>query len=113
MDTAVPSKSDRIRALNDGARRTFAGCTVLITPAVQELGDAEKAKLLSAVREFSQFNTGNDPHHEHDFGAIDLHGQKWFWKFDYHAPDMRMGSDDPADIDKTRRVLTIMHASEY
>jgi hypothetical protein len=55
----------------------------------------------------------NDPHHEHDFGAIDLHGQKWFWKFDYYLPDMRMGSDDPSDCDNTRRVLTIMHASEY
>jgi uncharacterized protein DUF3768 len=48
-----------------------------------------------------------------DAGAIDLHCQKWFWKIDYYATDMRMGSDDPADIDKTHRVLTIMHASEY
>jgi hypothetical protein len=111
MDTAVPSKSDRIRALNDSARCTFAGCTILITPVVQDLGAAEKAELLSAVREFGQFDTEND--HEHDFGAIDLHGERWFWKFDYYAPDMRMGSDDPTDVDKTRRVLTIMHASEY
>ena len=113
MDTAVPSTSDRIRTLNDHARRTFTGCAVMITPAVQELGDEEKAQLLSAVREFDRFDADNDPHHEHDFGAIDLHGQKWFWKFDYYAPDMHMGCDDPADSDKTRRVLTIMHASEY
>ena len=58
---------------------------------------------LSAVREFDKFDAGNDPHHEHDFGAIDLHGQKWFWKFDYYASDMRRGSDDPADIGKTQQ----------
>jgi hypothetical protein len=55
----------------------------------------------------------NDPHHEHDFGAIDLHGEKWFWKFDYYSSDMRHGSDDPSDVNRTRRVLTIMAASEY
>jgi hypothetical protein len=42
MDTPVSSKSDRIRTLNDAARRTFAGCTILITPVVPDLGDAEK-----------------------------------------------------------------------
>ena len=89
MNTAVLSKSDRIRTLNDCARRTFTGCAVMITLTVQELGDEEKAQLLSAVREFNRFDADNNPHHEHDFGAIDLHGQKWFWKFDYYAPDMR------------------------
>ncbi len=113
MSVLQSTKTDRIRSLNDSARRTFAGCTVVITPAVQELGDEEKAKLLSAVREFNEFDADSDPHHEHDFGAIDLHDQKWFWKFDYYSPDMRMGSENPDDADKTRRVLTIMHASEY
>ncbi len=113
MDTAVPSKRDRIRTLNDLARRTFTGCAVMITPAVQELNDDKKAQLLSAVRQFDRFDADNDPHHEHDFGSIDLHDQKWFWKFDYYALDLRMGSEVPEDADKTRRVLTIMHASEY
>jgi hypothetical protein len=113
MDTAALSKSEHIRTLNDTCRLTFAGCSVMITPTVQELGDEEKAQLLSAVRAFDRFDADNDPHHEHDFGAIDLLGQKWFWKLDYYAPDMRMGSEEPDDPDKTRRVLTIMHASEY
>jgi hypothetical protein len=113
MSTAVVSKAEHVRTINDRCRKHFLGCTVVITPTVQELGAEDKAQLLSAVREFEQFDADNDPHHEHDFGAIELHGQKWFWKFDYYAPDMRMGSDDPADTDKTHRVLTVMHASEY
>jgi Protein of unknown function (DUF3768) len=113
MTIAVVSKADLIRTINDRCRKHFLGCTVLITPCVQELGDQERAQLLSSVREFDQFDADNDPHNEHDFGAIDLLGQKWFWKFDYYASDMRMGSDDPANIETTRRVLTIMHANEY
>jgi Protein of unknown function (DUF3768) len=113
MNTTIASKAELIRTINDRCRTHFLGCQVLITPTVQELPDEERTQLLHAVRTFDTFDADNDPHHEHDFGAIDLHGQKWFWKFDYYAPDMRMGSDDPSDANNTRRVLTIMHASEY
>jgi hypothetical protein len=113
MTTAVASKAEIIRTINDRCRSHFLGCQVMVTPSVQELSDADKAELLQAVRTFDKFGEDNDPHHEHDFGAIDLHGEKWFWKFDYYSSDMRHGSDDPSDITRTRRVLTIMAASEY
>jgi hypothetical protein len=32
---------------------------------------------------------------------------------DYYAPDMESGSEDPADPDKTMRIMTIMRADEY
>ena len=47
MNTAVLSKSDRIRTLNDCARRTFTGCAVMITLTVQELGDEERPSSLA------------------------------------------------------------------
>jgi hypothetical protein len=33
---------------------------------------------------FDNFNTENDPHHEHDFGAFDIDGQTLFFKFDLY-----------------------------
>jgi len=85
----------------------------MITPSVQALDDTERTQLLQAVRDFEQFDGGNDPWHEHDFGAIDLFEQKWFWQFAYYDHTLRMGSDDPSNTEKTRRVLTVMHSSDY
>jgi Protein of unknown function (DUF3768) len=109
----VGTRSVAIRQLNDYCRKTFTGCTVMVTPSVQELPDDKKAQLLNAVRTFDTFDSGNDPYREHDFGCVELFGERWFFKFDYYSPDMRTGSDDPSDIEKTRRVLTILAANEY
>ena len=40
-------------------------------------------------------------------------GRKVFWKIDYYDPTMTQGSDDPASLALTRRVLTVMLAEEY
>jgi hypothetical protein len=105
--------SDRIRSLNDAFRRTFAGGKVMMTSGVDELPDCVKAEALRQVATFSGFTPDNDPHGEHDFGSFTLVGRKFFWKIDYFDPEMTQGSEDPADPDKTARVLTIMLASEY
>jgi hypothetical protein len=106
-------KTDRIRELNDAFRTTFVGGKVMMTSGVAALPTTELAKVLSAVRTFKDFDEGNDPHKEHDFGSFDLAGSKFFWKIDAYDADMEFGSDDAADEAKTTRVLTIMFASEY
>jgi hypothetical protein len=40
-------------------------------------------------------------------------GKTCFWKIDAYDNDYSMGSDDPADLGKTRRVLTVMLAEEW
>ena len=87
--------------------------TVLITTGVQERSDAFVAAVVAAVQTFDAFNDGNDPWGEHDFGAIELDGEKIFFKFDYYTPDLTAGSENPANEGMTHRVLTIMLASEY
>ena len=50
---------------------------------------------------------------EHDFGAIEIDGDRYFWKIDHYDSLMVGGSEDPTDPGKTTRVLTIMRADEY
>lgn len=105
--------ADRIRALNDLFRTTFLGGQVLLAPGVGALPSSEQAILLGLVRAFTAFTAGNDPHDEHDFGAVDYRGIRYFWKIDYYDSSMTSGSDNPADPTVTRRVMTIMCADEY
>ncbi|UVK39370.1 DUF3768 domain-containing protein [Mesorhizobium sp. AR10] len=109
----MTDKTPEIRRLNDAFRRSFIGGHVVLTSGVAALADTERRALLRSVRAFEAFNSGNDPHAEHDFGAIDLEGSKFFWKIDYYDAEMRGGSPDPTNAELTRRALTIMRAEEY
>ena len=103
----------RIRELNDAFRTTFTGGRVMMTNGVDALGPSAKAELLSAVRSFSSFTTANDPYCEHDFGSIEVEGQKFLWKIDYYDMAMGQHSVDATNPEATIRVLTIMRADEY
>lgn len=106
-------RAQRIRVLNDNFRRMFLGGRVMLTQGVAALPLDTKARVLLAVQSFKEFDEGNDPHGEHDFGAFETDGEKFFFKIDYYDKDIRYGADDPADPVNTMRVLTIMFASEY
>ena len=107
------TNAERVRLLNDNFRTTFVGGQVVMTQGVSELPLDTKARALMAVRSFDQFTSDNDPHREHDFGSFEIEGETYFFKIDYYALDMDGGSEDPADLEKTTRVLTIMRADEY
>ncbi|WP_246710066.1 DUF3768 domain-containing protein [Rhizobium leguminosarum] len=102
-----------IRGLNDAFRCNPTVGRVVITPGVGALSHDQRLTLLRAVVGFGDFNAGNDPYNEHDFGAIEQDGISYFWKIDYYDQDYDMGSPDPANPHVTRRVLTIMRADEY
>jgi hypothetical protein len=102
-----------IRRLNDQLRTTFVGGVILITPGVEALAVSQRSTLLAQIRSFDNFAAGDDPYGEHDFGAVDFMGEKFFFKIDYYDPSMEGGSSDPSDSSCTRRVMTIMRADEY
>lgn len=109
----LEARIERIRTLNDELRAFRRGGYVTITSGVQSLGQTAMQAVLLKVAQFDAFSADNDPHGEHDFGAIEHADQRIFWKIDYYDEQLEFGSPDPADPDVTARVLTIMLASEY
>lgn len=103
----------RIRALNDQLRSTGAGGLVLVTRGVFEHGLLFAARARAAIAKDVCFSQANDPYAEHDFGAVDVEGNRLFWKIDYYDLERKYGSPDPSNPDVTSRVMTIMTAEEY
>ena len=113
MQITQPQTVARIRQLNDTFRNRFNGGQVYLTSGIAAFDPTLKAQVLEAVRTFKAFDQGNDPHGEHDFGAMDVSGQRVLFKIDYYDFDLRYLSDDPSDPSKTRRIMTIMLVDEY
>jgi Protein of unknown function (DUF3768) len=113
MNSQTLSKVDKIRDLNDAFRRTFIGGAVVVTAGVEAMSVDQRQSILEKVRSFVTFTADNDPHGEHDFGALEQDGERFFWKIDYYDRAMNEGSPDAADASVTTRVLTIMLAEEY
>jgi hypothetical protein len=103
-----------IAELNDSFRGTFTGGRVLLTRAIAALPGDLQMRIVQQVRAFDKFTEDNDPHGEHDMGFFEEFGHRCMWKIDYYdKADQDYGSDNPADPDKTLRVLTIMLSSDY
>jgi Protein of unknown function (DUF3768) len=112
-NVAVLKTSTRIRVLNDNFRSTFIGGRVVMSAGVADLPMGTRAQVVIKVQSFADFNESNDPYGEHDFGSFEVAGETFFWKIDYYDSLCEFGSEDPADPEKTTRVLTMMFAGEY
>ena len=126
---AERARAARIARLNDRARQAMGiACAAVTTTGFRSLSASDQSRVRELIETYNAFTPGNDPYGERDFGAI-YQGRdgRWtalppvkgdpvetaFWKIDAYDRAMRFGSPDPADPAVTRRVLTIMLASEY
>ena len=111
----IAEQNDRFRT-TWGADFTVPG-QIVMTRGVADLSPAAKAIIMQRVQGFDVFTEDNDPYGDHTFGAFEFeiggNDYRIFWKIDLFDADYSMGSDDPGNPKVTRRVLTIMHASEY
>lgn len=103
----------RIRALNDAFRQNLEGGRVALSSGVAALPAAVVTDIIEAVRSFDRFDADNDPHGEHDFGSLDVGGERLLWKIDCYDHSLRWYSPDAGDPAVTTRVLTVMLASDY
>ena len=126
----TPEQIDTIRHLNDAARANPGLASLAnVTIGFQALPELDRLAAMVAITRFTKFDGDNDPYGEHDFGAVyrlasgswtqdrpadaDTIAQTVFWKIDYYDPSLTYGSEAPWDAEQTKRVLTIMLASEY
>lgn len=86
---------------------------VVFTPGLQALPPEDHARILRMLREFNAFTPDNDSWNEHDFGVIKYQGERILFKFDYYDKQYEFGSETPANLAATARVLTVMLAHEY
>lgn len=112
-DTNISDMKALIRALNDKLRTTCEGGIILMTEGITSLEPEMLNQCMMKIQGEQVFNEDNDPYGEHDFGSVKHEDIVVFWKIDYYDLDMLHHSPDPSDEHVTKRVLTIMLASEY
>ncbi len=120
METLDCQRTERIAALNDrvrhnldrNARIVFThGCLATFDDGNIATAILTQAMILKAIRSHD-FAT-DDNYGERDFGAFDFRGERMLFKIDYYDSALEFGSEDPSDAAQTRRVMTIMLASDY
>jgi len=106
-------RAEAIARLNDQLRTTGTGGTIVITQNVMRTTGFDAEELSCALANYQGFDVDNDPHGERDFGDLTLWGHDLLFKVDYYDRNLEFGSEDPADLDATHRVLTVMLASDW
>ncbi len=96
-------RRDKVVALNDQLRTTFKGGRVQMTRSVYDLDDRLRGRALSVLARYNKFH----PDSEHDWGTFIFAGFSFEWRIQYRSKKGAGISPDPADPDKTLRVLTL------
>ena len=104
---------NKICDLNDMLRKELKGGTIIQTNAYAALNIDIRNEFLNLIRAKDEFDPDDDPYGEHDFGSESIGSITVFWKIDYFDNMMSGLSADPSDPSMTKRVMTLMLASEY
>ncbi|MGH0288688.1 DUF3768 domain-containing protein [Sinorhizobium meliloti] len=110
----INARTARIRQLNDELRiRTRLPKRKdrrrwLVGSGAEKIGN-----IVAAASAFDDWNEGDNPYGEHDFGKLDVDGEAVIFKIDYYSLDELHGSEHPDDPGVTIRVLTLMFAEDY
>ena len=113
MIEGSPEYKAEMARLNDRLRITGEGGHIQGSLEVTALPLDIKNRVLDLVRSFDDFNEGNDPYGEHDFGCVEVEGEQYYWKIDYYDLALKYHSEDPTDPSVTKRVMTVLNAREY
>lgn len=106
---------ENIREINDRFRVTGnpeLGKVVFSSAVISEDITIVR-QVMRELRTYDDFTKENDPYNEHDYGRFEIGDETFLWKIDYYDLNYHYGSEDKTDLNKTRRVLTVMKSYEY
>ena len=104
----------RIARLNDLARKAMGiACTAVATVGFRSLPEADQSQVRELIETYDAFDEDNDPHGERDLSDLVLWDAELLWKIDYYDKGLQFNSDDPANAQVTKRVLTVMLGGEW
>lgn len=107
------AKKEKLVLGNDLLRKTLrpkGNERIFLTAGVND--HPLRDQILEAIKGHDTFSSDNDPYGEHDFGAVTVNEEKFFFKIDYYDSNLEFGADPLEDEDFVR-VLTIMRAEDY
>lgn len=106
-------RTEEIARLNDLLRTQGIGGRIVMTQGIHGLNQDIRAEFVKLIRDQTEFEQGNDPYCERDFGAVSIGSMTVYWKIDYYDHTFSYLSEDPSDANITKRVMTIMLDQEY
>ncbi|MCV6826079.1 MULTISPECIES: DUF3768 domain-containing protein [Halocynthiibacter] len=121
-DFEAAEKAKLIAEHNDRFRNTWGADftipgQIVMTQAVAALSPAWITRAMAAIQRFDDFTEDNDPYGDHCFGAVEItvgDETKTIWfKIDLYDWNLEYGAEDPTDLEKTKRVMTVLFPSDY
>jgi len=115
FDNPDPVAPSALASINDAFRRAESDASIpgmkILSPALEEHGDATASGIHSLVGEYRDFDPDD---REHAFGLV-VHKSagEVVWQIDYFADEnCEETATDPEDTHRSYRVLSIFSASE-
>lgn len=105
--------TEKIAALNDMLRQSQLTGQIVLSEGVQALKPDQRERILNGVKTYNAFAPQNDAQKERDFGAFSCEEYDIFWVIDCYDENSYFLSEDPADLNRTNRVLRVMLVDEY
>lgn len=103
-----------LAVLNDRLRQKGVGGRIVISRGIFALPGATIGEILRAVRAFDAFDARDDPKGEHSGGVLDVGELRVRFTIEYRDRfDERYASANPADPERTERVLTVRLVKWY
>ncbi len=77
----------QIASVNDSLRKSLPFLPLPhrlhLSSFVAHLPEGSLCRLFGTIRSFETFGRNNDPYREHDYGIVEVEGDRYIWKFDY------------------------------